>query len=230
MTTAAVVSLRLARVAGMAMLAEAAGRGWLSDAERARLDAISAPGRRAQFLAGRWTLRHLLAGELGGEALRDWPLSAGADGPPRLLVQQHDDLQLAISHSGGWVACAAATVPVGLDIETPRPRRNVDGLVRAVFTEGEQAVMAAAEPSRRTELFYSIWTLKEAWLKRHSEGVSPGRLAQVQAVQASPTEANARVWCCGELTLAVVAPGDAELKWSGEAPGRASPQWWCVTG
>lgn len=231
MTTAAIVSLRLARVAGTAMLAEAAGRGWLSDAERARLDAISAPGRRAQFLAGRWTLRQLLADQLGGEALRDWPLSAGADGPPRVLVPPHESLRLAISHSGDWLACAVATVPVGLDIETPQPRRNVEGLVHAVFTEAEQAAVAATEPARRAEVFYAIWTLKEAWLKRHAEGVSPGRLVQVRTVPAPPTEANARVWCCGGLTLALVAPGDAELRWSGEAPNCwAPPQWWRVTG
>lgn len=230
MTPAALISLRLARVARTAAEAEAAGQGWLSDAERARLDAMSAPGRRAQFLAGRLALRQLLADELGGEALRDWPLSAGIDGPPRVLVPPHGALQLAMSHSGDWLACAVATTPIGLDIETPRPRRNVDGLVRAVFTEGEQAAVAAAGPARRTELFYAIWTLKEAWLKRHAEGVSPGRLMQVQTQRAPSTEANAGVWCCGELTLALLAPGDAELRWSGETPSWPSPQWWRVTG
>jgi 4'-phosphopantetheinyl transferase len=229
-TAAAVVSLRLARVAGAAALAQAAGRQWLSDAERARLDAITAPGRRAQFLAGRWTLRQLLAGEMGGDAQRDWPLSAGTDGPPRLQANAPPDAHLAISHSGDWLACAVATVPIGLDVETPKPRRHLDGLVAAVFTASEQATIAAAEPSRRTALFYAIWTLKEAWLKRRAEGVSPGRLAQVQAQPAAPAEANARVWSAGELTLALVAPVDAELKWSGEAPNWAPPQGWQVGG
>jgi 4'-phosphopantetheinyl transferase len=229
-TTAAVVSLRLARVAGAAAVAEAAGRQWLSDAERARLEAITAPGRRAQFVAGRWTLRQLLAGEMGGDALRDWPLTAGIDGPPRLQAACPADVHLAISHSGDWLACALATVPIGLDIEVPKPRRHLDGLVAAVFTASEQAAVAAAEPSARADLFHTIWTLKEAWLKRHAEGVSPGRLAQVHTRPATPAEANARVWSGGGLTLALVAPGDVELKCSGEAPQWASPQWWQVGG
>jgi 4'-phosphopantetheinyl transferase len=222
--------LRLARVAGAAVQAEAAGRGWLSDPERARLDAISAPGRRAQFLAGRWTLRQLLADARGGEALRDWPLSAGDDGPPRTLSRPPGEVHLAISHSGDWLACAVATVPIGLDIEAPRPRRNVEGLVAAVFTEAEQAAVATAEPAGRIDLFHAIWTLKEAWLKRHADAVSPGRLAQVHAQPATPIESNARVWSGGGLTLALVAPGDAELTWSGEAPAWAAPQWWRVGG
>lgn len=228
--TAAVVLLRLARVADTAMLAEAAGRQWLSDAERARLDAITAPGRRAQFLAGRWTLRQLLASEMGGDAQRDWPLTAGTDGPPRLQTGAPPGVHLALSHSGDWLACAAATVPIGLDIETPKPRRRLDELVAAVFTESEQAAVAAAEPSGRADLFHAIWTLKEAWLKRHAEGVSPGRLAQVRTRPAAPAEANARVWSDGGLALALVAPGDVALKWSGEAPQWASPQWWQVGG
>lgn len=232
MTTAAVVSLRLARVADAAAVAEAAGRQWLADAERARLDAITAPGRRAQFLAGRWTLRQLLASEMGGDALRDWPLTAGIDGPPRPQTASPPDVHLALSHSGDWLACAVAPVPIGLDIEVPKPRRRLDELVAAVFTASEQAAFAATEPSGRADLFHAVWTLKEAWLKRHAEGVSPGRLAQVHTRPATPAEANARVWSGGGLALALVVPCDAPLKWSGEAPelASASPQWWQVGG
>lgn len=211
------VSLRLACVADMAARAEAAGCEWLSASERARLDAITAPGRRAQFLAGRWCTRQLLADEYGGDASRDWSLAAGAQEPPRLLRSPLSNaLCVAISHSGDWVACAVSSQPVGLDIEAPpRRERDVAALAHAVCTPREQARLSALAGADRQAHFLVVWTLKEAWLKQRIEGVSPGRLAALHTQAAAITDANARVWCAAGLTLALAAPLAAPLQWRG---------------
>ncbi|WP_131280180.1 hypothetical protein [Hylemonella gracilis] len=93
----------------------------LSPSEHERLNAISAPRRRAQFIAGRLLLRRLLQPLLPAGT---FSISASDHGPPRLEAQGMGDapLHLALSHSGDWVCAAAAPVAVGLDLETTAGR------------------------------------------------------------------------------------------------------------
>lgn len=213
------VSLWLGRVAPVAAQAAAAGLVWLSDSERTRLDTLSAPLRRAQFLAGRWGARHLMAAVHGGDALADWCLHAPHDAPPR-LVRGRQALHVAISHSGDHVACAISAAPVGLDLEVPRRPRDIAALCGGVCTAAEQARLRALPMAQRADHFYRMWTLKEAWLKRHGEGVSLARLAALhtQAVpsqEAAHEAAEGRSWQQGSMTLALVATAALAVEWHG---------------
>ncbi len=224
------VSLWLGGVTPMAARAAALGLDWLSDTERARLATLSAPGRRAQFLAGRLGARQLLAASHGGDALVDWCLDATHDAPPR-LQRGPCALHVAISHSGDRVACAVAAEPVGLDLEVPRRQRDIAALCAGVCTTAEQARLLALPMARRAGHFYRIWTLKEAWLKRRGEGASPARLAALHTQAQAPHEAaEGRVWQQGGLTLALLAPTSMPLEWHGstEPVSDASPERWRV--
>lgn len=209
----ACVSLWLGRVTAMAAQAAALGQDWLSETERARLATLSAPGRRAQFLAGRLGARQLLAASHGGDALADWCLDAAPDAPPR-LQRGLCALHVAISHSGDGVACAVSAEPLGLDLEVPRRQRDIAALCAGVCTTAEQARLQALPVARRTGHFYRVWTLKEAWLKRRGEGVSPARLAALHTQAQAPHEAaEGRVWQQGGMTLALLAPASLPLEW-----------------
>lgn len=211
------VSLWLGSVTHMAAQATALGPDWLSDTERARLATLSAPGRRAQFLAGRLGARQLLAASHGGAALADWCLDAAHDAPPR-LQRGLCALHVAISHSGDRVACAISAEPLGLDLEVPRRQRDIAALCAGVCTTAEQARLQALPADQRAGHFYRIWTLKEAWLKRRGEGVSPARLAALHTQAQAPHEAaEGRVWQQGGLTLALLAPTSLPLEWHGAA-------------
>jgi len=185
---------------------------WLSASERARLAAVSAPGRRAQFVAGRRLARRLLAEAFGGEAFADWALDAAPDAPPRVLrgpSRAAAAARVAITHSAELVACAVSAVDIGLDLECPRRPRELGRLAEAVCCDDERRLLAALDPEARQAAFDIVWTLKEAWFKRRGEGLDPGRLPRLRT-RAGPGEG--RVWQLPGITLALLAPVDAELR------------------
>lgn len=214
--------LWLDRIGPLAADAERSLLETLSVSERDRLARISSAKRRAEFLAGRLLLRRLLAATLGGD-VRAWSLTSSEDGPP--LVPADAGVKLALSHSGSWVAAAVSDRPVGLDLETPgRPR--VAGLAEGVCAPEELQRLQALDPDAREAAFREMWTLKEAWLKRRGEGVSPSRL---MAVATRPGGSDAWTWASPEVTLAWTHADGPPRWWHGEAVfGGRPPAAWAV--
>jgi hypothetical protein len=73
----------------------------------------------------------------------------------------------SMTHSGGHAALALvhpATVRVGVDLELHRPR-DMLAAARAVFTSSEVRSLGATADAERAQLFYAIWTVKEALAK-----------------------------------------------------------------
>ncbi|MCG2594674.1 4'-phosphopantetheinyl transferase superfamily protein [Ramlibacter sp. XY19] len=183
-----------------ALLAGSA-EGWLSASEQARLVTFTSAKRRDQFTAARWQARRLLAQVLGGEPA-DWPLEAPHDAPPRVATRA--DLFLSISHSGGWTACALSSSPVGLDLEAPQRQRDIAGLMDLCCTPAERAFPEA--------MFYELWTVKEAWLKRRGEWIAPRRLQQLEATP--DVDGELRTWRSEAWWLALCAQRDAVQWWT----------------
>jgi 4'-phosphopantetheinyl transferase len=221
-------ALWLGRVAVTAARAEAAGRGWLSPSERVRLDAISAPLRRAQFLAGRWVARALLAAVHGADPLNDWALTADPDLPPMLSgASPVGPLHVALSHSGDHVVCGIDTAPIGIDVEAPRRPRNA-ALMKASCCREEATELDALEEAVRQARFDALWTLKEAWLKQRCTGVSPARLATLCTRLAADGERpDAWCWRSRGVVLSVAAAAEPILRFD-EAAHLAQPERWCV--
>lgn len=69
----------------------------------------------------------------------------------------------SLSHSAGHAALlvAPAGMRVGVDLEALRPR-DVLRIARFAFHEREIAALELAAQGERAELFYMLWTLKEA--------------------------------------------------------------------
>lgn len=186
---------------------------WLSPQESGRLAGIVAPERREQFLAARWQMRRLLSQAMGGTP-RDWVLTAPPDAPP--AVEGLPRWHLSISHSGEWIGCAVAQEPIGLDLEAPRRKRDIAGLVALCCTPGEQPMFEGLGEQEREALFHELWTVKESWLKRRREWIAPRRLAQLDARPQHGGEV--RTWRAEGWWLALCAgPGHVRW-WSGEPP------------
>ncbi|MDE2731567.1 MAG: 4'-phosphopantetheinyl transferase superfamily protein [Bacteroidota bacterium] len=59
---------------------------------------------------------------------------------------------------------------VGVDVEAPIMRPDIDGVATLVFGPNEQAELSAARGRNKTRLFYTLWTLKEALIKAIGTG------------------------------------------------------------
>src|SRR5262245_2203753 len=91
-------------------------------AEAARLAVIQSTARKQQFLAGRVLARQLLSQAFGGEPA-DWVISCQPGEKPS--VANWPNCHISISHSGDYLACVLADASVGIDIERPKPGRDV---------------------------------------------------------------------------------------------------------
>jgi 4'-phosphopantetheinyl transferase len=148
---------------------------WLSPEERARADRFLVPHAREEFIAARALVRGALekCGAGPAAALR---FSIGAHGRPALDPPRPFDFNL--SHTRGLIACAIGPGTFGVDVENLSRATHFTGVARVVFSEREQAELARQADPRR--YFFSLWTLKEAYIKARGLGFSlPPRQVEV---------------------------------------------------
>jgi 4'-phosphopantetheinyl transferase len=138
----------------------------LSEDELLRAARYKVPDAGPRFVAARAALRTLLGRYLDHSpaALR---FAAGPQGKPR-LDHPASSLQFNVSHSAGVALIAvAAEIDVGIDIEESKPREDLAGIARRVFTEREREAIAGDQQS-----FYRHWVAKEAFVKATGRGIS----------------------------------------------------------
>ncbi|QIL80957.1 4'-phosphopantetheinyl transferase superfamily protein [Diaphorobacter sp. HDW4A] len=177
---------------------------WLTASEQDRLAQMQTPARREEFIACRYALRLLLAGD--EQQIAQWPLDAPLGQAPRA---PRSGLHLSLSHSHGLIACAAASQGVGIDIEvlTRKPRSALSELAELACTpfEREQLNFIHDEQQRHLQ-FMQWWNLKESWFKRAGTGVDFNLLPRLECQpqnddpdayswQAKTAE-DAAVWLC----------------------------------
>lgn len=117
---------------------------------------------------------------------REFKYRIGADGKPYL---REEAFQFSLSHSGDFVACAVSDMEVGADIQEKKAS-DYQKLVSRFFTVREQEVFAACSSEReRRDLFYLLWTRKEAYGKLTGKGLKEGlnlmEVLEPEALQAS---------------------------------------------
>jgi 4'-phosphopantetheinyl transferase len=101
--------------------------------------------------------------------------AAGPHGKPR-LDDSGAGVRFNLSHSAGLALIAIARdAEVGVDLEEIRPRTDLGGVARRVFTEAErEAVEVGGE-----EAFYRHWVAKEAFVKATGRGIESLRSFEV---------------------------------------------------
>jgi phosphopantetheinyl transferase len=201
---------------------------WLSASEQARLAQMAAPARRAEFIACRYALRLLLAGDQ--ERVADWSLEAPAGQPPRLPAGPGAGLHLSLSHSHGWIACALAPEPVGIDIElvTRRPASTIADLAQLACTPAQRKELAQIDDAAQCQQrFVQLWSLKEAWFKQRGTGVDFALLPRLACIpfQGTATEhgagggsAHAWAWAtatpAGQAAMVSVCSSSPVVQWA----------------
>ncbi|HET9591496.1 MAG TPA: 4'-phosphopantetheinyl transferase superfamily protein [Solirubrobacterales bacterium] len=147
--------------------------GWpgpeqLPAAERRRYEAFLREQPAKRWLAARWALRRVLGDYLGAEPAAV-ELEVGEHGKPHLTGKTR--LEFNLSHSEGLALIAVASRPVGVDVETIRPRRNLRALAERALPAEDVAALDAAPPSEQTTVFYRAWARHEAHLKCLGSGL-----------------------------------------------------------
>ncbi|REJ74155.1 MAG: 4-phosphopantetheinyl transferase [Acidobacteria bacterium] len=189
--------------------------GLLSAAERNRAERFVVPAPRRQFVRTRAALRRILARRLGC-APGAVKLVTGEHGKPSL---PGGTLSFNVSHSADIalvvVGAACWGGRLGIDVERAAPERRLERLARRFFAEDEAAFFLAAPPGRQTDIFYRLWTLKEAYLKSWGTGLTfSSRRFSVALAEAGRSEGGPPGQPAGPRLLRTEMPGDRPQAWS----------------
>ena len=134
---------------------------------RVRVRRFLRPEPAARTLFGAILMRAILSRKLEIPASQ-LKITAGSQGKPHLA--DRPGLEFNLSHSGHWVVLAVGSTPVGVDVESIH---KVDSdLAGRFFAPEETAALEALPESKRLALFFSLWTLKESFLKALGTGLS----------------------------------------------------------
>jgi len=158
---------------GEAALLERYGR-LLSAEERERRERFARQTDRHLFLVSRALLRCVLSHYVPVEP-QAWVFRAGRFGKPEVASPEAGPLRFNLSHTRGLVVCGIARCgQLGVDAERIEPARARLELARRYFAPEETALLEATSGERRAELFFRLWTLKEAFLKARGTGLATG--------------------------------------------------------
>ncbi len=201
----------------------------VTDEDRERLATLVTPRRRREYLTGRALLRRALERHTGRPA-RSHRLAATSTG--KLVCV--DGPALSLSHDDKLLVCAISTAgDVGIDVQSPSPRRHTGDIARYHFSAAERAWLGRA-PSANA--FYWLWVLKEAYLKRLGTGLAGGldrlecRIEPPIIHATATTRAALALYSLGDALVGVAADTDdfdtCECeRWTGEdvSPSRLEP-------
>ena len=144
----------------------------LSEAERDRQARFRTEALRQTYGRAHGFLRAVL-GPYAGQPPAALALAApGPRGKPALPAPVA--VQFNLSYRAGRALLAVSNEwAVGADVEALHPMTDALALVRELFSSPEQAALSATAPGAPWEaLFYTIWTLKEAYAKALGMGLS----------------------------------------------------------
>lgn len=149
----------------------------MDETRRRRVSDIAGEDDRKRTVAGELLVRRALAERLGcGED--NVPLRWDDTGKP---AADAEGVYVSVSHSGPYAVCAAADVPVGVDVEVVRSAD--EKFMRRVCSEAEMAYIRVGDDGDCAR-FWEIWTAKEALFKLTGRGplLTLSRLALPEGV------------------------------------------------
>lgn len=198
-----ITQVRVAQIAEIYAQVPSDQTSWLSASEQARFSRLKVPSRMQAYVSGHWLTRQILSAQFGG-APQHWRLEERMNLPPAVIAAPVEmvPIELSISHSGDWIACAISDAAIGIDIEQ---RQDRAGLLR--FQELLLAVGEAPDTVNLDELLLR-WVAKEAWIKRHHGSALPEQLKALELHPANANTANVQIisTACFHLAMSAIRP------------------------
>jgi 4'-phosphopantetheinyl transferase len=138
------------------------------EATRLKIESYARSNDAQRSLLGELLVRHLLSDKTGAK-LPNHPFTTGEKGKP--APGGYNGIHFNISHSGHWVVAALSSAGVGVDVE--RMRKVPEGVAHRFFSEKENKMLQNAENEmQKAEIFFTLWTLKESFLKAIGKGLT----------------------------------------------------------
>ena len=145
----------------------------LSKREVERLDRFASHLTRDRRSVAWGSLRVILARYLDCPP-RDIQIVRDGLGRPEIAYPEAAGLSFSLSHSGDHGLVAVSRNAVGVDIERVNPDIDVRRVAGRFFTPPEAKRLLGLPEEERTETFFRLWVLKEAYLKAHGATVPAG--------------------------------------------------------
>jgi len=137
--------------------------------EKARAERFRFDIHRNRYVRAHGYMRHILAAYLDFSA-DSIPIELGPRGKPFIAVES---FYFNMSHSADIAVFAVTrSGEVGIDVEMYDRKVEIDDLSRHYYTETEQGALADLDETPRRELFFWLWTAKEARMKVTGEGLA----------------------------------------------------------
>ena len=145
----------------------------LSDTENFKKDRFLFGKDRSSYIVSRGLLRIILGAYLGEEP-KKLVFINGPQGKPMLDGgPDHAALRFSVSHSNRRVLYAINRGrELGVDIEKIRPEFSFEEISDKYFSAREAAFLRTRPVQDRKEVFFTYWTLKEAFMKGTGKGFS----------------------------------------------------------
>ena len=139
----------------------------LDPIEWKRAERLVIPERRKDFILQRGLLRLILSKYLpqNPEQIK---ISTNEEGKPFL---PGEEFHFNLSHSNDLMICGiTAGARIGVDIQHIYPIENIERVIKKILSPSEIKIMEHTPQNERIELFFTIWTAKEAFLKALGAG------------------------------------------------------------
>jgi 4'-phosphopantetheinyl transferase len=152
--------------------AQARCRAVLSAEEIARGQRLLSEKDRQAFFTRHAFLRTLLSSGTGVDPAA-WQFALNPYGKPHIdAPNEFSALHFNLSHRQGVCLCGLTWGhDLGVDVEDTKQKVDA-GVEEVVFSASERGYLARQDPAQRKEAFFRLWTLKEAYIKAHGEGMS----------------------------------------------------------
>ena len=146
---------------------------YLQGAERARFNKYIVNHKKVEFFLARKLCKKIIS-ELLEISVDSLELRPDTFGKPQLFIDgQLAFLNFNISHTAGLISCVVSeTLKVGIDVEYNGGCHN--DILERFFHHEERIEHQKLNPEQKIINFYTLWTLKEAYLKTMGQGLAIG--------------------------------------------------------
>lgn len=145
----------------------------LSLRERDQAEKYKIKELRDRYILSKGILRQLLADYLTCET-QEIKFEFNDYGKPDVAVSSTvADIRFNLSHSNNLAVFAfVKNRRIGIDVEQVQEIPDMEGVVNLCFSEFEKEWFYKISPAERKNIFYKIWTTKEAYMKAIGKGFS----------------------------------------------------------